>query len=44
MEVVEAEEVQVVLLVSHLSSVVRSAAAREEAVEAVEAVELLVMK
>lgn len=41
MEVVEAEEVQMVLLVSHLSSVVRSAAVREEEVEAVE---LLVMK
>lgn len=41
MEVVEAEEVQVVQLVSHLLSVVRSDAVREEVVGAVE---LLVMK
>ena len=44
MEVVEAEEVQVVLLVSHPSSAVRSAAVREEVVAAAAVVELLVTK
>lgn len=43
MEVVEAEEVQVVLLVSHPSSAVRSAAVREE-VAAAAVVELSVTK